>query len=94
MSTDKQNTEETSEPAKVEHNVFVKADCGCRFQIVSALPVLNAGVLAMPDIDDNVCNVHRVRQEEAQARAKEEAKKPKLFKASDGVSGRTIVRRG
>ncbi len=58
----------------VEHNVFVTADCGCRFQIVSALPVLNAGVLAMPDIDENVCDVHRKRQEDAIEEREKKAK--------------------
>ena len=73
---------------KVEHSVFVRADCGCRFQIVSALPLLNAGVLAMPDIDANVCDTHRARQEEALAKREEDAKRPQIT----GPDGRTIVR--
>ena len=91
MIEEEQGSEETPKPnEKIEHHVFVRADCGCRFQIVSALPVLNAGVLAMPDIDENVCDTHRARQEEAQVKAKEDMKKPKIEVVS---AGRTIVRR-
>ena len=88
-----------------EPGVYITTDCGCRFQIVSGMPVLDAGVLAMPDVAKNVCETHRVRQEEAYVSKKrqrqqeqEEAAKPKieLVKADgspmDG-SGRTIVRR-
>ena len=72
----------------VEHFVFVKAECGCRFQIVSALPVLNAGVLAMPDIAANVCDDHRKRQEEALEKQKEDAQRTEIV----GPDGRTVVR--
>lgn len=104
MSDEEQRTERAPETeatgAKGDKYVYITVDCGCRFQIVSGLPVLNAGVLAMPDTMDNVCENHRIRQEDAQAQREEEAAKPKpkieLVRA-DGTpmdgSGRTIVRR-
>ena len=78
--------------------VFIRAECGCRFQVVSGLPVLNAGVLAIPDVAENVCENHRARQEEAQKKKQEEATKPKIaLVRADGSpidgSGRTVVRR-
>ena len=71
------NTEETEEPdgpPDEQNFVFLTADCGCRFQIVGGLPVINAGVLAMPDLEGNVCEQHKVRQEAAQAQREEKAK--------------------
>ena len=70
-----------------EVNVFITADCGCRFQVVSGMPVMNAGVLHMPDVLENVCESHRVGQEEALEEAKKQAMSPQIV----DPSGRTIV---
>ena len=85
MSEEEQGTEETK---PVEHGVYLTADCGCRFQIVSAMPVLNAGVLHMPDIKENVCDEHRARQAAAEAEEKKRADAPTII----GPNGRTIIR--
>ena len=85
MSEEEQGVEEVK---PVEHSVFLTADCGCRFQIVSAMPVLNAGVLHMPDIKENVCDEHRARQAKAEAEEKRREATPTII----GPNGRTIIR--
>ena len=84
MGDEEQGTEED----KSTRGVYLTADCGCRFQIVSAMPVLNAGVLHMPDIKENVCDEHRARQAAAEAEEKKRADAPTII----GPNGRTIIR--
>ena len=66
--------------------VYLTADCGCRFQIVSALPVLNAGVLLMPDLEANVCDQHRPKPERMERMREEQANKVDII----GIDGKVI----